>query len=258
MIGLIASYSLLIILGSQHIHLSYLQSSNWKYALTAIPILIISFGFHNMIPSLAMYFRGDIPRLRLTILWGSLLPLLVYLLWELVILGIIPIQGREGLIHALNQGEIATTALRKVVGLSWINTLGQAFALFAIVTSFLTQSLSLVDFLADGWKIKKIGASRLFLIFATLLPPLACAFFFPGIFLKALGFAGGFAAVILFGLLPTWMVWILRYQRKAVSREILPGGKPVLLLILICAATIFTLQVVQEANKHLFPSQTTG
>jgi tyrosine-specific transport protein len=256
MAGLIMTYCILVILGSQHIKLSYLAEKHWKYSIAALPVLIISFGFHNMIPSLAMYFKGDAKRLRFTLLIGSLIPLLVYVLWEAVMLGIIPIQGREGLLNALDHGEVATGALRGVVGISWINTVAQAFALFAIITSFLAQSLSLVDFLADGLRIPKVGLSRFSLVLMTLIPPFAFAFAYPGIFIKALNMAGGFSAVILFGVMPVLMVWVLRYKRKKKTVVMLPFGRAVLGLVMIFAVGIFALETAQEMGYSLLPKET--
>jgi tyrosine-specific transport protein len=256
MVALIVTYCILVVLGSTHIHFTYLTLQQWKYSFAALPVLIISFGFHNMIPSLAMYLKGDAGRLRATVLIGSLIPFLVYLIWEVVMLGIIPIQGREGLLHALNQGEVATAALREVVGLSWINTVAQAFALLAIITSFLAQSLSLVDFLADGLRIPKIGFGRLTLVLLTLLPPFAFAFAYPGIFIKALNFAGGFSAVILFGIMPVLMVWVLRYKRGSKGAKILPMGRTLLSVIIIFAVGVFTLESAQELGFSLLPKET--
>lgn len=253
MVGLILAYCVLVLLASLHIKASYLAVKQWKYAFAALPVLIISFGFHNMIPSLAMYLKGNVKRLRVTVLIGSLIPLLVYLVWEAVMLGIIPIQGREGLLHALDQGEVATSALRKVVGVSWINTVAQAFALFAIITSFLAQSLSLVDFLADGLKIPKIGFGRLMLVLLTLVPPFAFAFVYPGIFIRALNIAGGFSAVILFGVMPVLMVWILRYKRKIQTPKMLPLGRALLTVVILFAVGIFALEAAQELGFSLIP-----
>jgi len=255
MAGLILAYCILVILGGSHIQISYLAVAHWKYSFVALPVLIISFGFHNMIPSLAMYFKGDAHRLRITVLVGSLIPLLVYLLWEAVMLGIIPIQGREGLLHALDQGEVATGALRGVVGISWINTVAQAFALFAIITSFLAQSLSLVDFLADGLRISKVGLGRFSLVVMALIPPFTFAFAYPGIFIKALNLAGGFSAVILFGVMPVLMVWVLRYKREKETEKMLPLGRAVLSLIMIFAVGIFALETAQEMGYSLLPKE---
>ena len=256
MVGLIVAYCILVILGSQHIHLEYLGLKQWPYAFAALPVLVISFGFHNMIPSLAMYLKGDIKRLRLTVFIGSLIPLLIYVLWEVVMLGIIPVQGREGLLNALDHGEVATSTLHAVVGNSWINTVAQAFALFAIITSFLAQSLSLVDFLSDGLKIPKIGFGRLTLVILTLVPPFAFAFAYPGIFIKALNLAGGFSAVVLFGMMPVLMVWILRYKRKGSAIQMLPLGRTALIIIFAIALGIFALETAQELGFSLIPQDT--
>ena len=255
MAGLIVAYCILVILGSQHIHLEYLEVQQWRYAFAALPVLVISFGFHNMIPSLAMYLKGDLARLRITVLIGSLIPLLVYIVWEAVMLGIIPVQGREGLLKALDQGEVATEALRSVVGKSWINTIAQAFALFAIITSFLAQSLSLVDFLSDGLKVSKIGFGRLTLIFFTLVPPFAFAFMYPGVFITALNMAGGFAAVILFGVMPVLMVWQLRYRRHVQTTPMFPWGRNSLVVVICVAVAIFSLELAQEMGFSLIPAQ---
>lgn len=251
MIGLIIAYCILVVLGSRHIHLDYLSVRKWGYSFFALPILIISFGFHNMIPSLAMYLKGDVKRLKATVLIGSVIPLIVYVVWEAVMLGIIPVEGREGLLNAYDQGEVATAALRGVVGCSWINTVAQAFALLAIITSFLAQSLSLVDFLADGLRVAKIGMGRCVLVLLTLIPPFAFAFAYPGIFIKALSVAGGFSAVILFGVMPVMMVWTLRYQRKEHSFRMLPFGRLLLVIIAVFAIGIFFQQVAQEMGFSL-------
>ena len=252
MLGLVLTYLVLIFLGSQHVDFDYLARSHWKYAFASLPILIISFGFHNMIPSLAMYLKGDVKRLRITVLIGSLIPLLIYFLWEFVMLGLIPSQD---ILPAIREGEAATTILRTVVGKSWINTVAQSFALFAIITSFLAQSLSLVDFLADGLKVPKVGLGRLLLVFLTLAPPFVLAFLYPTIFLRALNLAGGISAVILFGVMPALMVWVLRYKRKVSMSPLLPTGRFLLVVVLIIAIAIFALELAQEFGWSLLPQE---
>ncbi|MEZ5315253.1 MAG: aromatic amino acid transport family protein [Chlamydiales bacterium] len=249
MIGLILTYLILILFGSFYIHPDYLSLKQWKYALPSLPVLIISFGFHNMIPSLAIYMKGDRKRLRITVLVGSAIPLIIYLLWETVMLGIVPLEGRTGWLHALNQGEAATQTLRAVVGISWINYIAQGFALFAIITSFLAQSLSLVDFLADGLKIPKVGLGRCALVLLTLIPPFILAYAYPGIFIKALNFGGGFSAVILFGFLPVIMVWVLRYRWRKNMVHILPLGRLLLGLIMLIGMSIFFIQLFTQMTS---------
>ncbi len=102
-----------------------------------------------MIPSLTTYFHGDVKKLVKTVLMGSALPLVIYLLWELLILGFNP-SGLQ--IDALNNQEMATQALKDAVGNNLISDLAEYFAFFAITSSFITIALSFFDFLADGYR----------------------------------------------------------------------------------------------------------
>lgn len=254
MVGLIVTYCVLVFLGSYHLNAHFLSHVFWKYSFAALPVLIISFGYQNMVPSLAQYFKGDTKRLKITLIVGGLIPLAIYLIWEAVMLGIIPVHGLEGLLNALDQGQAATQALRAVVGKSWINTVAQSFALFAITTSFLAQSLSLVDFLADGLSISKEKMQRVFLVGLTLIPPYLIAYIYPGIFIRALNMAGGLSAVILFGVIPVLMIWVLRYRENVIEKPLLGGGKPLLMLIIVCALAIFALQLSEELGWALLPN----
>ncbi len=146
--------------------------------------------------------------------------------------------------EALNQGEIATEALKEAVGVSWILDVAQAFAFFAIMTSFLSVALSFVDFLADGLKIKKTPVGKLILATLVLGPPFLCAMIYPTIFLIALNIAGGFGAVILFGILPALMVWKGRYSYRWDYPQLVPGGKVVLIGVIAFALGIMVLQLV--------------
>ncbi len=243
MTGLIVSYFALVGFGIAYVKPELLLHTNWLYSIAAIPAMIISFGYHNLIPSLCSYMQRNVRKLRLTILIGSAVPLLIYLIWEALVLGIVP---SHGFLDALDKGEMAVQSLRSALGASWIVTIGQYFAFFAIVTSFLAVALSLVDFLADGLHIKKTPAGKIALCAMALLPPFICAFTYPGIFLTALNYAGGFGAVILFGILPALMVWKSRYTLHETSQPIVPGGKPMLLLIIVISAGIVMLQLLQE------------
>ena len=78
----------------------------------AVPIFFSSFGFHGSIPALINYI-GPHPRsLRLVLLIGSFIPLIVYLIWQTVTLGVLPLdvaqeaiatQDLAVFIHHLNQ-----------------------------------------------------------------------------------------------------------------------------------------------------------
>jgi tyrosine-specific transport protein len=63
------------------------------------------------------------------------------------------------------------------------------------------------------------------------------------LFFKALNFAGGICAVILFGILPALMVWIGRYKKANSGAYKMPGGKPALVFIMAFAISILFIQI---------------
>jgi tyrosine-specific transport protein len=246
MVGLLSSYFILMGLGSQHVNADSFKIQNWGAATLAIPAMIISFGFHNLIPSLTTYLKHDIRSLRFSILVGSAIPLVIYLLWEWLILGIVSIEGEGGFREALAHGDMATRALRNAVGASWVVDLAEYFAFFAIVTSLLSVALGLIDFLSDGLKIKKDCKGKIFLCALTLAPPFFFSLIYPNIFLQALNYAGAFGAVILFGILPAMMVWSGRYVTKIGTFPQVAGGKSTLILIILFSLGVFSLEIMHQ------------
>ncbi len=246
MIGLIAAYGLLVYFGSRHVQADYLRHQHWPSIFLVVPAMIISFGYHNMVPTLTNYLNRDVIKLKKTIILGSLIPLVIYMIWEFLILGLVPVEGEGGFRQALQQGDMATRTLRNALGSSWVVHAADYFAFFAIVTSFLGVALSFVDFLADGLKIKKDASGKMVLCGLVIALPLVFAFIYPGVFLIALSYAGSFGAVILFGILPVAMVWAGRYHKKIQAKQLLPGGKIALSAIVICALAIIALQIYHD------------
>lgn len=244
MFGLIAAYLFLVVLGSPHVERQNLEFKDWSTALLVLPIMIISFGFHNMIPSLKTYLHGDTKKLRLTVILGGLIPLTIYILWEWLILGIIPANTSHNFAEIMDKGNMATDLLMDTVGSLWVVDATQFFALFAILTSFLGNSLSFVDFLADGLSIKKDVKGKALLSALVILPPFILSFIYPKIFLIALNAAGAFGAVILFGILPALMVWMGRYHKGLKGEWQVPGGRLLLGSVILFSMIIMGLQFV--------------
>lgn len=245
-LGLVVSYILLVFLGGSHVNNDYLKHKDWTASVIVIPAMIVSFGFHNLIPSLTTYLNHDAKRLKVALVLGSAIPLVIYLIWEWLLLGLIPVEGDTGFREALNSGDITTRVLRNAVQGNLIVDIAQYFAFFAIVTSFLAVALSFVDFLSDGLHIKKTSKGKVFLCSLALLPPFIFAIVYPKLFLVALNYAGGFGAVILFGLLPAAMVWSGRYKKKLNHAQMVPGGRFTLILVILGSIAIIGLQLLQE------------
>lgn len=253
MAGKIAAFLGLVFLGARHVQGTLLERSAPEYALYALPILIISFGFHNMIPSLTDYLKNDLKRVRQSILLGGLFALAIYLVWQIIVLGIVPFGGDNGIVSIYKEGEEATQALIGFLGSSWISYFATLLGFFAILTSFLAQALSLSHFLADGLKANWRKHEEVWLVVLTLLPPLLLAILFPNIFLDALNFAGGVCAVILFGIMPVLMVWKGRYQKKIETQYQVFGGKPLLMLLFLVSLFIIFFQLSNMFHAPYIP-----
>ncbi|MCX6989958.1 MAG: amino acid permease [Chlamydiae bacterium] len=243
MIGKILFFLSLILIGVKYIKPKLLLHTDTSKALFSLPILITSFGFHNMIPSLTAYMNRDLKRVRITIIAGSLSAFLIYFIWEIIVLGIVPIGGSSGLLESFKMDREGSQALSMVVKSPWISLFAEGLAFFAILTSFLAQSLSLVHFLADGFKVTKEKKESVLLCILALAPPLLLSLIYPQLFFKALNFAGGICAVILFGILPVLMVWIGRYRKEQFSPYEMPGGKMALSIIFGFALFILLFQL---------------
>lgn len=253
MFGLVASYFVLIFNVGPHIKISNLSGGNPKYIFAAIPILVLSFTSHLILPSLRSYYDNDIKRLKKVLIIGSIIPLVVYLIWEFMILGIIPQTGN----FSLNSIAIANDPLAKLNDILQskhvlaLATANAGFSFFALVTSYLGVILSLSDFLADGLKIKHDLKGKLFLMTLSFIPPLFFALYYPSGFISALSYGGVFVA-ILFCILPVMIVWNSRYKKKLASPQyIFPGGKFGLVLAAMIGIAVIILQIL--ATNNLLP-----
>lgn len=256
MFGKVGFFILLVLIGVQYIKPGFLLRADPIYAPAALPLLVIAFGFHNMIPSLTAYLKGDLKRVRITIIGGSLMVLAIYLIWEILVLGVVPIGGTNGLIASLKNDMEASQAIAAIVHSPWVRVFSQGLAFFALLTSFLAQALSLVHFLADGLKIDYKKQENIALCILALLPPLVLSLIYPQLFFKALNFAGGICAVILFGLLPVAMVWIGRYRMATPSTYQMKGGKAALVLIFCFSLFILFLQLSTMLGAKFIPKPT--
>ncbi|MEM8728112.1 MAG: aromatic amino acid transport family protein [Chlamydiota bacterium] len=245
MTGLVISFILLFIFVTPHIEWEHYRGGNPRYLWVAVPVVILSFTSHIIVPSLRSYLDGNVAKLKKALFFGSLIPLLFYSVWEFLIIGMLPLTGKYGLEKiggAPHPVAGLTDALNLMLGIPWLTIVVGLFSFFALVTSFFGVALSLYDFLADGLRIKKTIKGKVRLLFLMFAPPLLFALFYPSGFLVALGYAGVFVA-ILYGLLPTFMVWRGRYIEKKKESFRVFGGKILLLAMLIGSFAVIYFQI---------------
>ena len=245
--GVILCYMAFLSVSFAHVETSLLSYSNWDKAWIALPVLFTAFTYHVIIPTLMTYMERNVKKIRLAVILGSSIPLVIYLVWEFVILGIVPAEGSGGLIEAAALGMNAVGPLKQFIHNSYVSKIGNFFAFFALTTSFIPLALSFDDFMADGLKWKKSGIKRVILCAGVFGVPLVIALLYPDIFLIALGYAGGISCALLFGLMPPIMAWVGRYvyHYPKETRQ-LPGGKPFLVFLMVFAFLILAGEVIQH------------
>lgn len=231
--GVLISYFCFVLVSYRFVNVSFLQVQNWSKAWLALPILFTAFTYQVIIPTLMTYMGRDVKSVRKAIFFGTSIPLVVYLIWQVLILGIIPINGPYGLLAASAEGQNAINPLRHFLGSPIIYSIGKAFGFFTLTASYIALSLAFLDFLADGLKVKKVGMQKAILCLAIFIPPTLISLMNPNLFLTALGYAGGISCAVLFGLFPPLMVWIGRYKKDHKTGQQIPGGRPFLILLIL-------------------------
>jgi tyrosine-specific transport protein len=245
--GVVLFYLGFVFVSMSSVKFELLKHANWTKSWLSIPVLFTAFTYQVIIPTLMTYLERDVKKIRKSIIYGSSIPLVIYLIWEFVILGIVPVNGPSGLIESVQMGHNAVTPLQNFVQSDWINIFSGFFAFFALTTSFVPLALSFYDFLADGLKWKKKGSKRLILCGISFGIPLVIAVIYPGLFLKALGYAGGISCAFLFGLMPPLMAWLSRYHRNdPILNRQLGGGKPILIILMLVSCLILIGQIIQQ------------
>ncbi|HLB42125.1 MAG TPA: aromatic amino acid transport family protein [Gammaproteobacteria bacterium] len=243
MIGKLGALILLILLIFPFVSPDKLATGQLKYITspTSITVAAVAFGSLMIIPSLRDYFGEDVRSLRKAIFIGTLIPLVCYIAWNMVIMGVIPLNGNPGLLQILgasNTNSTLVSTLSSILHSKTITSLAQFFTSICMATSFLSVSLSLSDFLADGLRVAKQGFGNVIIYGGTFLPPVIIVLFYPNAFLRGLNYAG-LSCFVLMVLMPPLMVWSARYYRGTLAEAAyeLPGGK-FLLASLVLFATL--------------------
>lgn len=185
-----------------YINLSYLSRAPLSLSafIFAWPTLLPSFGFHNIIPVIYEYQKGDISKIKKSILIGSLSVLMIYIIWIFLALALIPQQGLHSYQTLFSSGNNTLAGLaaeiREVSGSglleAWLNT----FIHIAIITSFIGASISLMHYICDLFTRYNRQIGNLALGLICFIPPLIFTIFYPRGFILALQYAAIFTVII--------------------------------------------------------------
>jgi tyrosine-specific transport protein len=247
----LASFAILVGLVLDRVKLPHLQEGTPHYILASLMLMVTSFGFATILPSLRSYFHSDVKKLRIVVLVGSFIPLVCYILWDMAILGSLPVDGVHGLKHTYASGHVTSVLMihiARFIHNSWVTDLSRIFTSICVATSFLGVAMSLSDFFADGLRTAKVGWGGALVYSCTFIPPLVLVIFTPGLFVHALGYAGTFCLILL-ALLPTLMVLRGRYSKHlnvAEGAYQVMGGKSALIVSLVVTVVLLIIGLYDE------------
>ena len=128
------------------------NASYLPYVLMTLPFCLASFGYHGNVPSLMKYYGKDPLIIRRCLLLGTLMALVLYIIWLVGTMGNIP---RPAFIAIAEKGgniDVLVQTLSGLLNSSTLDLLLTVFSNFAVASSFLGVTLGLFDYLADLFK----------------------------------------------------------------------------------------------------------
>eukprot|EP00898_Chlorokybus_atmophyticus_P007366 jgi/Chlat1/7630/Chrsp64S07164 len=243
-VGVVVSFLFLLAVAAGGVQPERLLAANWAAVPASVPVIALAFVYQNVVPVIASNLEGDLRRIRIAVAGGTAIPCAMFLMWDAVILASVPpATGSDNLPFDPLEG------LRQASGL--VGPAVAAFSFLAIATSYIGFVLGLSDFIADGLKLPSDRRSPLPYLL-TLFPPLGLALLNPNVFFAALDVAGTYGVLVLFGIIPAAMAWSERYSTSGrllpATEPLVPGGKPVLTLLLGGAAAIIVGELLEATH----------
>lgn len=237
----IVSFLGLLLLAGGQIKSSQLLTQNWSALGGAVSVMCVAMFFQNIVPVVVTQLEGDVRKIRQSIFIGSLIPLIMFLVWNAVILASIS----PDMVHSTSGGKTVfdpLQILRAGGGGEWLGVLVSVFSEFAIVTSFIGFVYGLLDLFKDIFLITQGDiSSRLSLYSLVLFPPMTLGTLNPSIFFTALDYTGTFSISVLGGIIPALMTWKQRQEQKnsnSINQPLIPGGKATLMAMIVVALVL--------------------
>ncbi len=225
-IGIIFGLSLAFLPHVQVVNFAY---SDWTKIF--LPYGVILFALHAS-PSIAeahALLPNSQRHFRKALVFGTLIPVLVYVIFALAVVGVM---GKE-------TTEIATLGLGIRFG-SWVKVLANVFAIFAMGTGFMGLGIALKQSLVWDWKISSFLAT-----FLVILAPLTLFMAGWRDFVSILGVVGGLFLGIE-AILMTLVYWKAKKSGDlSADRYDLPLAKLLTFLVLL----VFTIATVVSIIK---------
>lgn len=235
----------LLIIGVIFLMLSHVNINNYKHVNFSIKsesilILLASFGFSVIIPSIRTILNDDIKKIRISIIAGSIFPLLLYMIWSSLIMGVLSPSDTLQLLDKSNDPVADLTCnLYEVTNIEYLFLVLSSFSFICLLTSFFGVGLSLSDCITDGLQLRK-NKYKILVFILTFMPSTLLLFYNTNVFLLALEYAG-FNCVILQIIIPALMLFNLK--KKYNQTHIININSYFLIILIILGISVNLFEV---------------
>ena len=235
-LGMLLLLGAVMLIALPGVKVSLLARSDWSSTPKIFGVVLFAYVGHSIIPSIAMGLK-DKRKINKIAVWGVLIPLVLYIFWCIIVIGVVP---KPALQLAKTAGRPATIPLGIIAGSS-IALLGSIFAVLSTMTSYIGFGFSLKEVYHDTADSFKKRLAPLAATGLVVIPPLIITFLKPGAFIKALDIAGTYGGGLFVGILPVLIVLKSRNSKKVVG-YITWGGKwmPWVVLAVYLAGMAYT------------------
>ncbi len=240
---LFVAFLYLIIVSGKNVHLQWFQYADWRFFPAVFPVFICAFTYHNTIPIVVRVLDYDRPSINKALIVGTVIPLILSILWTLSVIGCLPLEGvgNDTIHNAFKENFPATIPLAHILDSNVFTTVSLIFSLLAIATSYMAVGTGLLNFMKDLSRPlfkKRNHATDALLAFGL---PLFITLYYPDLFLIALNVAGGVGIGMVFGILPGM---ILIKMRKAFKPGLALG-----IGVMLFFAVTMGMELLQETGQ---------
>ncbi|ADU62076.1 MAG: tryptophan/tyrosine permease [Pseudodesulfovibrio sp.] len=195
-------FAVLVVMVVPHFEGHGARGVDLVFFTSALPILVVAFNFHNVIPTLCRVLDHDRQAITRAIWFGSGLGLTMTLIWTVAAMLTLPMESANGvdIISAFKLNEPATVPLSRLITSRLFLDVSVAFAVVAMTTAYMATGVAMLSFLRDVGG--RMGRNRLVVWLTAFVPPLLVGALYPNIFIDALNVVGGIGVGSLFGILP--------------------------------------------------------
>lgn len=227
------------------INLDFLHISMIIFSL---PIIATSFGYSLLIPSIKHYIYNNKKYLIISILIGSIIPLMIYTIWEYSLNNfIVNIENKIIIQTFFNSYNNPTEKIIIIISNKnkFIAQLFFIFSFTAIITSLIGVSLNLYDVIFDITKKKKTSQNKIKIIIIIFVIPLIINMLLPYIFMIAISYAALIGSILLI-IFPTFTLWYVRYIKKIKYKYLITKNQIILFLILFFGILIILIEILEK------------